>query len=68
MPAVRVPPKTGPQIVITNNDRHVFDVGADGLVQCETQADADLLVALIEGAALVEPAPDSSPSDSEETP
>jgi hypothetical protein len=54
MPFVRVPPNRGPQIVVTNSNRHLFDVDADGLVQCETQSDADLLVQLIEGTTHVQ--------------
>lgn len=66
---VTVPPRTGPEIVVTSaSDKRTFNV-VNNAVQVDTQADAELLAGLIEGATVVDdssqapPQTDSSPSN-----
>jgi hypothetical protein len=51
-----VPASNAPQIVIHHQrGTYTFDVSADGIVQCESQDDADLLIAFIPDASEVQP-------------
>lgn len=53
--SVRVPKGKGPEINVTQHAQtRTFKVSSDDVVECDSQADANFLVRLIDGASIVD--------------